>query len=228
MTTASHLIDRAYELIGYKDPEEALSGVLAVRALSVLNDMIDGWNTQRMFIISVNEIVVTASGLPITVGPGMMVNITRPVRMEDGAFVRINGADYPIRWIDREQYNAIAYKSVAGQISLSGYYDANMPTANIYLWPYPATGAELHLQVQDTLSEFADLSTDYPLAPGYKKALSYSLAEELAPGLRELPASVVRGAMLARKAIRRTNAQVPQLNSGSPGSSPLAQFLAGI
>jgi len=228
MTTANQLIERAYEIIGFKDPDEPLSGSMATKALAVLNDMVDSWNTQRLYIVSVDEIVTTVSGLPITIGPGMMIDVARPIKVEDGSFTRISGVDYQIKWVDREEYNSIAFKSVAGQISLIGYYDANMPTGNIFLWPYPVTGAELHLQLQKQLSEFSDLATDYSLAPGYRKAISYSLAEELAPGLKELSGTVVKAAALARKAIRRTNAVIPQLNTGSSAGSPLAQFLAGM
>ena len=228
MTTALSLIDRAYALIGFKDPGEALSGADAQYALDALNDMIDGWNTQSFFIVSINEVVQTVSGLPITIGPGMMIDVPRPVEMQNGSFVRIGGVDFPIQWIDREEYNSIAYKGVTSNVPAYGYYDGNLPTGNIYLWPYSLTGAELHLQLNSNLSEFADLATDYTLAPGYRKAISYSLAEELAPGVRELPAQVAKQAFLARKAIRRTNVTVPALASGRGGFSPLARFLSGI
>ena len=228
MTTANTLIERAYSLIGYKDPGEALSGADAQYALEALNDMIDGWNTQGNFIVSVTEHVQTVSGLPITIGPGMTIDVPRPISVENGSFVRIGGVDFPIQWINREEYNSIAYKGIGSNVPAYGYYDGNMPTANIYLWPYSLTGAELHLQLNSVLNEFADLSTDYTLAPGYRKAISYSLAEELAPGVRELPAQVAKQAFLARKAIRRTNVDVPLLASGRGGFSPLARFLSGI
>jgi hypothetical protein len=64
------------------------------------------------------------------------------------------------------------------------------------------------------LTEFADLATNYSLVKGYKKALEYSLAEELAPGIRPLDPLIVRNAANARRAIRRTNVNVPLLNTG--------------
>lgn len=228
MTTANELIDRAYTLLGYKDASEPLSGADAAYALDVLNAMIDGWNTQRLFIVSVNEVVANVSGLPITIGPGQTIDVPRPVDIEDGSFIRINNVDFPIEWITREEYNDIAYKHVSANVAIYGYYDQNMPTGNIYLWPYQNVNAELHLQLRQQLSEFADLTTQYTLAPGYKKAISYSLAEELSPGLRQLDPLIMNAAANARRAIRRTNADIPQLDDARRGISPIGRFLSGV
>lgn len=214
MANALQIIDRAYALIGYKAAGEALSSEDADYALSALNAMLDGWNTQRLFIVSVQEVVGTVSGVSATVGPGLTFDTPRPVAVEDTSFTRIGALDYPVKWIDRETYEAISLKTVQSTFPQYAYYDAHMPTANIYFYPVPNAPVEFHLALQVQLTEFADLVTDYPLAPGYLKALQYSLAEELAPGVRELPASVVRTAQNARRAIRRTNVDVAQLDSG--------------
>lgn len=228
MTTANQLIERAYQLAGMKDPNQVVSGAEASAALDALNDLIDSWNTQRLYIVSVNELVQTVSGLPITIGPGQTINVARPVAVEDGSFIRYNNVDFPIQWITREEYNDIAYKQVTSTVTAYGYYDQNMPTGNIYFWPYPQTGAELHLQLQHQLSEFADLTTDYTLAPGYRKAIAYTLAEELCGGVRAVPPKVEQIAAAARKAIRRTNVDVPQLETNRRGFSPIARFMSGV
>ncbi|MEY4344845.1 MAG: hypothetical protein RL032_677, partial [Pseudomonadota bacterium] len=81
MTTAASIIDRAYTVLGYKDPAEALNGQDTNYALSVLNDLINAWNTQTLYIYTMTEVVATASGLPITIGPGQTINTPRPVRL---------------------------------------------------------------------------------------------------------------------------------------------------
>lgn len=226
MTTANQLIERAYALLGYKDPGEALSASDADYALNALNDMIDSWTTQRLFIASVSEVVTSVSGQTVTIGPSMTINVARPVKLEQGAFVRVSGVDYPIEWIEREQYNSISLKAVSSTIPEFGYYDAAMPTGLIYLWPYSTTPIALHLQLQVQLTEFADLATDYTLAPGYRKAISYSLAEELAPGVRELSPMLIKQAALARQAIKRTNARVPVMSLNVP-MAEISNILVG-
>lgn len=227
MATASDIIDRAYALIGFKDAGEALSGADAQYALGALNDMIDAWNTQRLFIYTIAEVVASASGLPIAIGPGMAINTARPVTMEAGSFARIAGLDYPITWIDDEQYQGIAIKNMSSAIPQFGHYDGGNPTGTISLWPYQTTPTELHLMVRQQLAAFPDMATDVPLAQGYKNAIQYSLAEELASGVRELPALVAKKAILYRRAIRITNVNVPLLQLGGDAGSPLARFMAG-
>ena len=213
MTTAADIIDRAYSLLGFKAAGEPLSGDDADYALGVLNGMIDSWNTQRLFIVTVNEVVATTSGQTATIGPGMTFNTDRPVDVENGAFSRLAGIDYSIEWIDRVTYERIPFKTVAASFPQYAYYDAEYPTGTIYFYPVPTTSLEIHIPCQVQLLTFATLATDVFLVPGYKRALEYSLAEELAPGLRPLDPQIARGAHLARRAIRRTNVDVPLLNA---------------
>jgi hypothetical protein len=228
MTTAAQIIDRAYTVIGYKDPGEALTGQDTNYALGVLNDLIDAWNTQTLYIYTTTEVVVTTSGKPITIGPGQTVNTARPVRLPTGSFARISGIDYPIIWLETEQYQSIVLKDTASTIPIYGFYDGGAPTGNLYFWPYQTTPTEYHILVEKQLTEWATLATDVTLTPGYNRALIYSLAEELAPGLREPSPLVIKTAMLARRAIRQANAVVPFLKYADNGTSPIARFIAGV
>jgi hypothetical protein len=212
--TALMLIDRAYALLGYKAAGEALSADDADYGLQALNAMLDGWNTQPLSIVSVGEVVGNVSGISATVGPGLDFDTPRPVRVENGAFSRVNGIDYPVQWIDRETYAAIALKAVGSQFPQYAYYDANQPTATVYFYPVPPAGLEFHLPVQTQFAAFESVAQEVSLAPGYRKAIEYSLAEELAPGIKELPLAVMRAAANARRAMRRTNVSVPLLDSG--------------
>lgn len=227
MANALEIINRAYTLIGFKDAGESLSGADTQAGLDALNDLIDQWNTQRLFIYTITDVVAQAYGLPMTIGPGMMIDTPRPITMQDGSFARIMGLDYPITWLTQKQYMDIPIKDLSTAIPQFGFYDGSQPTGNIYLWPYQKTATELHLMVLAQLDSFPDTATDVPLAQGYKSALQYSLAEELAGGIREVPAVVSRKAALARRAIRMTNASVPILELSGDAGSPLARFLAG-
>lgn len=213
MTTAADIIDRAYSLLGHKAAGEPLSGEDADYALGVLNGLLDSWNTQRLFIVTVNEVIASVSGQSATIGPGMTFNTPRPVDVEAGAFSRLNGIDYGIEWIDRQTYENIPLKTVASTLPQYAYYDGQYPTATIYFYPVPTTTLSVHIPVQVQLSAFATLATNVVLVPGYQRALEYSLAEELAPGLRALDPQIARGAQIARRAIRRTNVDVPLLNA---------------
>lgn len=214
MSNARDIITRAHQIIGVVKSGDAMPEAYYQDGLSALNAMIDGWNTQRMYIITVGEVVGTVSAVSATVGPGLTFDTPRPVAVEDGSFTRSGGLDYPVEWIDHVAYNNISLKTVQSTFPQYAHYDEAMPTGNIYFYPVPDAPIEFHLAIQVQLTEFADLFTDYPLAPGYLKAIQYSLAEELAPGIANLPISVMRTAASARRAIRRSNVDVPELDSG--------------
>ena len=216
MTTALQIIDRAYSILGYKAAGEVLSGDDSQYALDILNGMIDGWNTQPHFIVTVNEVVANVSSQSATIGTGLNFDTVRPTSINNGAFARLNGVDYALTEIDREQYERITLKTVQSTFPQYFYYDGNTDTARVWFYPVPSASVEVHLPCAVYLTQFADLSTEYELVPGYKVALEYSLAEELAPGVKDLPMSVIRKAANARRAIRRTNVNVPQMNVNLP------------
>jgi hypothetical protein len=227
MTTALSIISRSAELIGYKDPDETLNGNDSANFLGVLNDLVDAWNVERLYIVTVAETTASVSASPATIGAGQTINVTRPVRLEPGCFTRVGGVDYPLHIMTRAQYNAIPLKSTTSDIPEAVYYDAGLATGNLYLYPAPSGAVSLHLQMATQLSAFADLATDYSFAPGYKRALEYSLAEELAPGRRPLDPQIARIAANARRSIRRVNLEIPDMDTSSY-LTPLARIQAGV
>ena len=226
MTTALQIIDRAYSLLGYKAAGDALSADDAQYGLDALNSMIDAWNTSDFNIVSVNEVVATVSTQSATVGTGLNFDTVRPTGIQAGAFSRINGVDYPLYEIDREQYERISVKTIVSSFPQYFYYDGNTDIARVWFYPIPVSPVEIHLPVNVYLTEFADTATNYSLVKGYRKALEYSLAEELSPGIKPLDPMIVKTAANARKAIRRTNVNVPELNSTIP--NPRLNFYVGL
>lgn len=211
MTTAQSIINRAAELIGYKDPDESLSGNDAANFLGVLNSMVDAWALDSLMVYAVTELVQSVSGNPISIGEGATLDTTRPVRIPEGGFFRISGKDYGFRMISRAEYAEYMQKGLTTSFPDFCYYEADAPTGNLYFYPALSGSAELHLPIEQRLSEFADLATDYTLLPGVRAALEYSLAEELAPGRRALDAQIARKAMNYRRALRMVNVRVPEL-----------------
>ena len=218
MPTALQIIDRSYSIIGLKAAGEPLSADDANYALSALNSMLDSWNTQRLYIVSVQEVIANISAATATIGTGATFNTARPIKLEQGAFSRINGVDYPIEVTDRLSYARILNKTVGATFPTCVYYDDAMPIGNVYFWPVPLSSIEVHLPVQTQLTAFADLATNYTLAPGYQRALEYSLAEELEPGIKAPNPKVEKMAANARRVIKRTNVVVPLLDINVPTS----------
>lgn len=214
MTTALELINRAYTLLGVKDPGQALDGTMVVDALDVLNTMIDSWRTEEFFVYQVNELAyqMSPNQQTVTIGPGQQIDTPVPLKLERGVFVRSGGIDYQVAIIDRVQYAQIMLKTTGSSFPSAVFYDRAYPSGTLYFWPLPAGAYELHLPLWLRLFEFADVETDIELAPGYRRALEFSLAEELAPGLVDIPMSVIKIAIRARANVKRVNRETPVLN----------------
>lgn len=214
MTTALELINRAYTLLGVKDPGQALDGTMVVDAMDVLNTMIDSWRTEEFFVYQVNEMVYAMSPnqQTVTIGPGQQIDTPVPLKIERGVFVRSGGIDYQVAGIDRVQYAQIMLKTTGSSFPSAVFYERAYPFGTLHFWPLPAGAYELHLPLWLQLSEFADVETDLQLAPGYRRALEYSLAEELASGLVDAPVSVIKTAIRARANVKRVNRNTPVLD----------------
>lgn len=213
-TKAEQVINRAYTLLGIKDPGQAMDGTMMADALDVLNTMIDSWRTEEFFVYETAECVytMTPGQQVVTIGPGADIDTPVPLKIERGGFTRSGQMDYSFDLIDRVQYNDITMKSTGTTWPTCGYYERAYPVASLFLYPVPTGAYELHLPVWLPLSGFADLQTNYLLPPGYRRALEYSLAEELAPGLAEVPGYVTKTAAQARRNVKRVNRETPILD----------------
>lgn len=221
MPRALEIINRAYQILGVKASGEALSAGEANDGLLALNSLIDSWRTEFLYVYVIQEIVytLTPNQQTVSIGPGADIDVPVPLKLESVPFTRSSNIDYPMRVVLRPEYESIQMKTSGASYPTLIYYDRGYPTGQLYFYPLPAGAYDLHLFLQQQLTEFADQSTDYLLPPGYKRALEYSLAEELSPGLRELSPTAVRIAVNARRVIKRSNHETPMLNIESPPSA---------
>lgn len=215
MASANDLISNALGMLGVLALGDPLDGEVAADALDALNMMVESWSLDSLYIYTRQEQVYTvpAGSQSVTVGTGGNINITRPYRVEDGAFFRIGTLDYTMDKIDRVTYEGISVKNLQMPAPRYYYYDGNYPLGNLYFWQAPSANAELHLPVVTSLTQFADLVTDYQLPPGYKRLLSAGLALELAPNYRPATPDLLRVFQSASNNIRKVNAQIPRMTS---------------
>lgn len=226
--TANTIIRDALALIGAIGKAEAPEADDAQPALRNLNRMIDAWAVRSLFAyhIGYESFSLPAATATRTLGPSGDVNITRPVRIESGAYVRVGGNDYHLESMTRQQFAEITVKTLGDAWPSHYYYDAASPLATINFHPQGA--CTVYLPVQTRLSQFADLTTEYTLPPGYEDALVLSLAErECLPNMRPVPVTLRQDARNARALIQATNLQTPQLAIGERVEFGQAAFTGG-
>jgi hypothetical protein len=180
MTTALGIIKSALRKSGVLVMSQDPSADEAQDTLEALNDMLASWSNDSLTVYArtFENFPISAGTAAYTIGSGGTFNTVRPVRIVS-AYARLSNIDYPIKVTTEENYDAVTYKANAS-IPTFMTYSNGYPLATITLYPTPATGYTLYLRTEKPLTEFASLNTTVDLPPGWKRALVYNLAIELA------------------------------------------------
>jgi hypothetical protein len=207
--TAGDQINRALRLLGILAEGETPSAAMSQDALMAMQQMIESWNTERLSVFCTQEQVFTwPSGLiSRTLGPsGDFVGL-RPVLLEDSTYFRApNNVSYGIKFINQQQYNGIAVKTVTSTYPQVIFVNMTFPDVEMFIYPRPTQDLEWHFVSVQELSNPATLATDLFFPPGYLRAFAYNLAMEIAPefGVEPSP-QVQRIAMTAKRNLKRIN-----------------------
>jgi hypothetical protein len=207
--TAGQQIERALRLLGVLAEGETPSAATSQDALMALNQMIDSWSTERLAVFSTQDQVFTwPSGLiSRTLGPSGDFVGNRPIMLDDATyFVAPNGVSYGIKFINQQQYDGIAVKTVTSTYPQVMFTNMSFPNIEMFLYPRPTQDMVWHFISVDELDKPADLSTVLYYPPGYLRAFTYNLAMEFAPefGVEPSP-QVQRIAMTSKRDLKRIN-----------------------
>jgi len=208
--TAGDQINRALRLIGMLAEGELPSTETANDSLMALNQMIDSWNTERLAVFCTQDQVFTwpAGLVSRTLGPtGNFVGL-RPVLLDDSTYYRDpgTGVSFGIKFINQQQYNGIAVKTVTSTYPQVIFVNNTFPDVEMFVYPRPTRDLEWHFVSVQKLDEPATLTTVLYYPPGYLRAFTYALAMELAPefGVEPSP-QVQRIAMTSKRDLKRIN-----------------------
>jgi hypothetical protein len=210
MATAGDQIVRALRLLGVIAEGETPSAATSQDALIALNQMIDSWNTERLSVYSTQDQVFTwpTNEIRRTLGPSGDFVGNRPVLLDDATYYRDAGTNvsYGIKFINQDQYNGIAVKTVTSTYPQVIFVNMTFPNIEMFIYPRPTRDLEWHFISVQELNQPALLSTNLAFPPGYLRAFVYNLACELAPefGVEPTP-QVQRIAMTSKRNLKRIN-----------------------
>ena len=214
--TASTLIAGALRLIGALAGGETLDPDDAATGLDVLNELLDGFQTESLLLYSDARTV-----LPLTIGQstytigatGADLTTTRPLAVTRAGFLLPNGYEYPLRVLTLQQYASISNKASEATYPRSVWYSATFPTGTLTVWPAPTTPVSLTLYASVALGYVTSLTDMYQLPPGYLRMLRYTLAVALASEYGvAAPGTVLQGASEAKAAVKRQNLRLDDLS----------------
>lgn len=221
MPSAGEQINGALRLIGALAEGEVPSSETASDALFALNQMLDSWSTERLMIYNTIDQIFTwpAGEITQTLGPtGDFVGL-RPVDLDDSTYYRdaSTNVSYGIKFINQQQYNGIAVKTVTSTYPQVMWINMENPDITMTIYPKPTRDLEWHFVSVQELAQPATLATQLAFPPGYLRAFRYNLACEIAAEFGiEPPKTVARIATYSKRNLMSQN------NPGDLMSMPYA------
>lgn len=219
------ITDALYELNVY-GREQSIAAADEQFALRKLNAILNMWEARSVFAYNQNYALytLTPNHQPHTIGPSAadFAVTSRPVRIENAAIV-IAGAsspvDIPLKIRDDDWWAGQRVKSITSTIPTSLYYSPDFPNGSLYLWPIPTQANGLRLETWVTVGQVTDITADFVAPPGYKLAITLTLAEHIAgPFGATLTPLQSQMAVRARSAVQGLNATSPRVASADWGT----------
>jgi hypothetical protein len=210
MATAGDQINGALRLLGILAEGEVPSADTSQDALTALNQMLDSWSTERLMIYNtIDQVYLWQPGLITqTLGPTGDFVGHRPVALDDSTYFKdpSNGISFGIKFINQQQYDGIAVKTVTSSYPQVMWINMEYPNITMSLYPKPTKILEWHFISVQELDQPATLETNLAFPPGYLRAFRYNLACELAPEFGVEPSPTVsRIAMASKRDLKRQN-----------------------
>lgn len=208
VTTALDIIKRALAKARVLGTGDILDDEDAQLSLDTLNLMLESWSIDRLFVyVEELQSYSIAGGVPqYTIGPGGDFNVTRPNELTS-CYAVVNGVSYPVEILrNGQQYDTIQLKQLGQPWPQAIWYEKTYPLGTLHVWPMG--NCSLNLRFTTALQQFANLTTQITLPPGYKEAIVNALAVKLAEDFNtDIPATVVQSASNAIARLKRLNSQ---------------------
>ena len=221
--TALQIISDALTEIGELAQGETPTANDQTWCLQKLNDLVDAWNAQRIHLfhetLAQHEILAVQASYTIGKGPTADFDADRPTEILKANWITASGVRGPLRILKADEYLAVTSPTETSDIPRAIHYQPTYPDGTLYFVPVmKGTGGQLELLTRAPLTGYALVSTAYSLPPGYKAALTLSLAEALCPSYQIEPSpTLTRQAHQARYAIQALNLRKPAYASDLPG-----------
>lgn len=209
---ASDIITDMLQKIGVYAPGEQIADSDMSRGLTVLNDMIDQWQNERLFIYALTPVVLTLANTvqSYTIGPvGTIGNIVtgRPSAIQGGpgaASVTVGSSTYLVNVVSEIEWGGIESKNPMPGVPDTLYYDNQYPVGVLNVAPVPNATMALTFYQLSAFSSFANYSTQASFSQGTVDALKNNLAVTAKPyfTMAQLDPLIAQRAEITKEFIR--------------------------
>ena len=139
METAGDIINGSLRLLGVLAEGEVPSAETSQDALRAMDQMIDSWNTERLSVFATQDQIFTwpSGQLSRTLGPSGDFVGNRPILLEDSTYFRDpgTGVSYGIKFINQQQYDGIAVKTVTSTFPQVIFVNMTYPDVDMFIYP---------------------------------------------------------------------------------------------
>ncbi len=197
--SATQIITDALEKLGVYAPGEAVAVSDLNRGLTVLNDMLDQWQVESLFVFALTTLTIALQNTAPTYSigpPGSAASITtgRPPRIQAGpgaASVNVGGTDTPINVVSQLEWSAIQSRSTVQGTPDTLFYDPQYPVGILNFSPTPnAAGMVATFYGYTPFYRFAALNTAAQFTQGTVDALKSNLAITAKPYFADAAAAI--------------------------------------
>jgi hypothetical protein len=188
--TVTDLIKASLRLLRVYGPNETPTSTEQSDGLVILNEMLDSFNAERLFVYQIarSTHTLTANQSLYTIGTGGSFNTARPARIEsaglilDSSLGTAQQVEVPIEvLLYQDEWASIYLKGLTSTYPRKMWYNPVYPLGEINLWPVPTgTTQKLVLYAWGLLTAFATVGDTVALPPGYGTLLRTNLAVWLA------------------------------------------------
>lgn len=214
--TVADLIRGSLRTLGVLAASEPLAAGDEEDALVVLNELLDSWSTERLYVFATLRATatLTPSLSPHTIGTGGTISTTRPIRIDQASVILAAGGDErPLALLSDAEWQALTGKSTTGTPTAL-WVEAAYPLMRLHLNPIPNAADTLVLYTWQQLTRFLATSEDFDFPPGYARAIRTNLAKELAPSYGvSVSAELAMIAEEAKASLKRVNYQPSYLRA---------------
>ncbi len=244
MATIREIVKDAMIELGVQPANQDMDADDAQWMLRKFIRIVDRWNGFRpaVFAEVFTEFLFVAGQQDYTVGPSGNIPLAiRPVSL-DGANVILNNVSPVVRTTvnirDWQWWRDNAVRAITSDLATDVYLEESWPLGILHFWPKPVVAYGGEIVTRTLLNEAVTLDTVFSMPPGYKDALTYTLAEESWNSFSDVDARILdkieKLAMKARTIIFGNNDKTAVLitrDAGMPssgGTRPNMNWRSGL
>lgn len=189
--------------------------------------LLDNWNADDRAVYAevFDTFTLVPSLSPHTIGPsGATWTLSqRPESIEGMSLIlpaTPNNVNIPIIVRDYQWWMAQSVQALTTNYPTDCYYETDWPNGKLFFWPIPQAAYDVQLTRRTVLDSAFSISASFSLPPGYRDAITLTLAEDLVSsfGAAARPAPLLpQKAREARARVFGANAMVPRIATADYG-----------